>query len=184
MGPAFPPPNGTATSTLTGAANPGLSGGTTVNYTAINPNTTWSKVYWGISTAALPGAGLDNTLHTLSFVSFSGQVATWQGTTSWTNPDTGTTHTGVPVRMVITVTGLGASPWVTPSTLASLDPGPGTGMGAAVNDTPRTNFQANVQFLADIPTDGAGNFIPINNVRQGTGGTTRSSVTLAFYTAQ
>jgi hypothetical protein len=44
------------------------------------------------------------------------------------------------------------------------------------------DFTANVQFLADIPTDGSG-YIPLNTVPQGTGGNTLSSFTGAFYSA-
>jgi len=50
--------------------------------------------------------------NTLPFLSQSGAQAIWQGTTSWTNPDTGTLHTGVPIRMRINLSG-GIATWVT-----------------------------------------------------------------------
>jgi hypothetical protein len=164
--------------------SPGNSGGQTIAYTGITPTTTWSKVYWGVSTASgsTPQAGLDNALHPLTFQGFTSTTATWQGLTSWFNPDTSSTVTNVPIRMVITITS-GPVTFVQANTLPSLDPGPGTGMGAAVNNPTKANFNAKVEFFAD-PTK-TGTFIPINNVRQGGGGgSTRSSVTLAFYTAQ
>jgi hypothetical protein len=43
-----------------------------------------------------------------------------------------------------------------------------------------TNFTVNVIFEADIPTDGATGFIPINTIRVG-GGLSVSSFTGAFY---
>jgi len=168
--------------TFSGAASAGSSGGRTVNFTNFDPTTTWSKLYWGPSSSAKPTAGLDGTNHQLTFSGISGTTATWAGTTSWTNPDTGTVHTNVPIQLRITITGLIATPWVTSTGVAGLDPGPGTGIGAVVNNVGLDDFSANAQFLADIPTDGSGNFIPLNDVENG-GGLTRSSFTGGFYSA-
>jgi len=84
--------------------------------------------------------------------------------------------------MVVTITaGLGGTPWSLATSVSGLDPGPGAGIGAVVANFPTAvNFTANVQFLADIPTDVSG-FIPLNTVPQGTGGNTLSSYTGAFY---
>jgi hypothetical protein len=166
-----------------GAPSPGDSGGTNFSYTSFSPGT-WSKLYWGPSSAALPSAGLDGALHTLSFTGISGTKATWEGTSSWTNPGPGAAgpHT-VPIRMEITISGLGGTPWVLSTSVSMLDPGPGTGIGAVVPDFPSAvDFTGNVQLLADIPTDAFG-YIPLNGVAQGTGGNTRSSFTAAFYSA-
>jgi hypothetical protein len=85
--------------------------------------------------------------------------------------------------MVVTITGLGGAPWSLATSITGLDPGPGAGIGAVVADFPTAvDFTANVQFLADIPTDGSG-YIPLNTVPQGTGGNTLSSFTGAFYSA-
>jgi len=68
------------------------------------------------------------------------------------------------------------------NTFPGLNPGPGTGMGGAINVAPAgtaTNFTVNVKFEADI---GSG-FVPLNTVPQGTGGNTLSSFTGAFYWA-
>jgi hypothetical protein len=100
----------------------------------------------------------------------------WDGTTSWTNPDTGTLHTGVPVRMTATITAGGLS-FVSPPTGA---PG-GIGATVKVVDPAGTcsGYTVKVEFFADIPTDGSG-FIPINTVRTA-GGSAVSSFTGAFY---
>ena len=162
---------------FSGAASPGDSGGRTVSFTSFSNS--WSQLFWGPASNALPAAGLDNTLHVLAFSGISGTTATWAGTSNWTNPTTGLTHT-VPIQMRITVSGLGGSPWVLSTSVAELDPGPGTGIGAVVDDsTSLADFSANVQFLADIPTDGPG-FIALNSV-QNAGGQTLSSYTGAFY---
>jgi hypothetical protein len=166
---------------FSGAANPGQSGGRNAGFSSFAPPPTpWANVYWGPSSAAFPRAALDGSLDTLSFSGISGTIATWQGTTSWVNPETGTLHTGVPVRMQITITGLGAAPWSLSTSIAGLDPGPGTGIGAVVNNSALSNFTANVQFLADIPTDGSG-FVPLNSVLL-TAGQSMSSFVGAFYT--
>jgi len=172
---------GTVTFNIVGASA-GNAGGATVNFTAFSPSPSWSRLYWGPSSSALPTAGLDATQHALALSGISGTTATWAGTTSWTNPDTGTTHTNVPIQVRVTISGLSGTPWALSTGIPDLDPGPGTGIGAAVDDVSLTAFSANVQFLADIPTDGAGNFIAINSVRNG-GGKTLSSWTGAFYAA-
>jgi hypothetical protein len=167
----------------TGAASPGSSGGTNANYSAFSPGT-WGRLYYGPSSAALPRAALDGSLDALTFTGISGTTATWQGNTSWTNPGPGAAGPHVvPIRMVITITGLGGTPWVTSGSVPTLDPGIGTGIGAVVPNFPTAvDFTANIQFLADIPTDALG-YIPLNDVRQGTGGNTLSSFTGAYYSA-
>jgi hypothetical protein len=167
------------TSTPSGASA-GNPGGAGVAFTGFAPTTSWTELYWGPSSAALPGAGLDGSLHAMPFSGISGTTATWAGTTSWTNPSTGLTHTGVPIQMRITITGLGATPWVLSTSIPQLDPGVGTGIGAVVNNVALADFSFNTQFLADIPTDGMGNFIAINSVQNG-GNQTRSSYTGGFY---
>jgi hypothetical protein len=151
-----------------------------VNFTSFSPTTSWTQLFWGPSSSGLPTAGLDGSQHALPLSGISGTTATWAGTTSWTNPTTGTTHTGVPIRVSVTITGLGANPWALSTNIPQLDPGVGTGIGAVVSDAAGTPFSANTQFMADIPTDGAGNFIALNTVQNG-GGKTVSSFTGAFY---
>ena len=101
----------------------------------------------------------------------------------WTDPFDSTVYTNVPIELRIAITGLGATPWVLSTSVPGLDPGPGTGIGAVVdNSASWLDFSANTQFLADIPTDGSGNFIALNSV-QTTGGQTNSSFTGGFYAA-
>ena len=127
--------------------------------------------------------GLDGVSHSLTFSGIAGTTATWAGTTSWTNPDDSTLYTGVPIELRITISGLGGTPWVLSTSIPDLDPGPGTGIGAVVDDSASwLDFDVNTQFLADIPTDGSGNFIALNSVPQ-SGGGTLSSFTGSFYAA-
>jgi hypothetical protein len=180
-GPAFPPDGGTVGFSFSGAPSPGDPGGTTVSFTSFVPDTSWTQLYWGPSSGALPTAGLDGTPHSLTFSGISGTVATWAGTTSWTDPLDSTVYTGVPIELRVTITGLGATPWLVSTTISGLDPGPGTGIGAVADDSASAlDFDANTQFVADIPTDGSGNFIALNTV-QTAGGMTNSSFTGGFY---
>ena len=52
----------------------------------------------------MPTAALDSTPDAMTFTSFTSSSMQWNGTTTWTNPNTGTVHTGVPTRMIVTVT--------------------------------------------------------------------------------
>jgi hypothetical protein len=109
-----------------------------------------------------------------------GTVSTWAGTTGWTDTSTSTFYPSVPIELRITITGLGGTPWVLSTSIPELDPGVGTGIGAVVdNSASALDFTANVQFLADIPTDGIGNFIALNSVPAGGG--TNSSFAGGFY---
>jgi hypothetical protein len=180
-GPSFPPDGGTVSFAFSGSPSAGDSGGRTIEFTSFVPDTTWIELYWGPSSAALPTAGLDGVTHSLTFSGIGGTTATWAGTTSWTNPVDSVTHNGVPIEVRVTVTGLGATPWVASTSISGLDPGPGTGIGAVVdNSASFLDFDANVQFLADIPTDGSGNFIALNTV-QVSGSQANSSFTGGFY---
>jgi hypothetical protein len=181
-GPAFPPNGGTVSFAVSGAPSPGAPGGSTIEFTNFVPNTTWTELYWGPDSTALPTAGLDGSPHALTLSGIAGTIATWAGTTSWTNPVDSTVHPSVPIQLRITITGLGGTPWALSTSIAGLDPGPGTGIGAVVdNSASFLDFDANVQFLADVPTDGPG-FIALNTVQAG-GGLTNSSSTGAFYSA-
>lgn len=82
LGPAFPPPNGNVSFAFAG---------NTIEFTNFVPDTTWSELYWGPSSAALPTAGLDGSPHALTFSGIAGTTATWAGTTDWTDPMDSTT---------------------------------------------------------------------------------------------
>jgi PEP-CTERM motif len=181
LGPSFPPDGGSVNFAFSGGPSPNDAGGLSVAFTSfVLPGSTLA-LYWGPSSAFLPTAGLDGIAHSLTLSSISGTSATWAGTTDWTDPSDSTTYNGVPIEMVIDISLLGANPWVLSTSVTGLDPGAGTGIGAVVDDSAGADFTANVQFLADIPTDGAGNFIALNDVLTSPGGMTNSSFTGGFY---
>lgn len=181
QGPSFPPFGGNVDFNFIGGT-PGGVGGVDFSFTNFTPDTTWSELYWGPSSAALPTAGLDGLNNSLTFAGISGTTATWAGTTDWFDTGTATNYNNVPIELRITITGLGSDPWVLSTSVPGLDPGPGTGIGAvADNSTSFVDMTINSQFLADIPTDGPG-FIALNSVPNG-GGLTVSSFTGAFYAA-
>ena len=169
------PPNVDGTGTITfgvSGASAGDIDGQSVTFTCVD--TTWTKLYWGSSSGALPAAGLDGFLHTMTFTTFSSTVMWWAGTTDWKDPNTGIVHTGVPTLMTATITAGGLS-FVSPPTGA-----PG-GIGATVKVVDPagscSTFTVKVEFFADIPTDGSA-FIPLNTVP---GPGLRSSFSGAFY---
>jgi len=178
-GPSFPPDGGTVDFAFTGAPSPGDAGGSNIEFTNFVQTTGWIELYWGPSSASLPTAGLDGAAHALTLSGISGTTATWAGTTDWTDPDTSIAYSNVPIELRIDISLLGANPWLLSTSVTDLDPGPGTGIGAVVDNSAGLDFTANTQFLADIPTDGAGNFIALNSVE--TLGQTSSSFTGAFY---
>lgn len=164
LGPAFPPVG--ETMTFSGSGAQGDVGGRTWTFGAPSNVTGWTDLYWGPSSLSLPQAALDGSLDPLSLAGISGDTATWTGTTSWDNPDTlAVSYAPVPVELRIQIGGLGANPWLLATSVAGLDPGPGAGIGAVV-ETFGSGFTANIRFLADLPTDGIGNFIAMNAVEQ------------------
>jgi hypothetical protein len=164
--------------------NPAGPGGTDVALFNFNP-TAWTALYWGPSGQNVPAASLDGSSHVLStFLGISGvgdTVATWEGTSSWTNPGDMVVHT-VPIHFTLTIVAGGLS--FQPSTgIPGLDPGPGTGIDVVVDVAPSgtaTNFTTNWAFTADIPTDASG-FIPLSDVPTTGGGLTMNSFGGGFY---
>lgn len=180
VGPTPDPTGGTVT--LLSSGDAGASGGATLAYSDFLQTTGWQALYYGVASDALPAAGLSGTTSALTFVSAIGQVATWQGTTTWTDPNDSTTYNDVPTQFLMTITGLGSDPWILSTSVPGLDPGPGSGTSVVIHNTDGFDFTANVQFLADIPTDASG-FIPINTVPQGPpGGQTVTTWGIGFYT--
>jgi len=183
-GPAFPPVGGDVQFSFTGnAAN---AGGADVSLFDFSP-TTWTALYWGPGGQNVPAAGLDGQNHVLStFLGISGgdTVATWEGTSPWTNPGDMVVH-DVPIRFTLTIAAGGLS--FEPSTgVPDLDPGPGTGIDVVIDVAPAgtaTNFTTNWAFTADIPTDASG-FIPLADVPQVGGGGLTSSFGGGFYSQQ
>jgi len=141
IGPTYPAPGGNSFSSSGSQIS---AAGATRSYGSFNTSA-FSTLYWGSDSSSLPGAGLDGTAHTLSFSSTSGTTATWLGTTSWFNHNTNTNNTNVSVEMLIDIGGLGATPWVTASSL-----GLNSNLGALVDLSSGQNFTANVKFLANV----------------------------------
>ncbi len=151
VGPTYPTVSQYA---VTSGADMGNAGGITYTYSSLSPN-----LYWGPDSTSLPQAGLDNVYHQLSFAGISGAVATWTGSTSWYDPTNNITYPSVPLTLQITVTGLGANPWVTFTSANGSDP---AGVGAIVSDPLGTDFSANL-YLYATTVNGAQ---PLNNVQQ------------------
>jgi len=180
-GPAFPPVGGSVNFGFTGnAPNPG---GANVSLFDFSP-TSWTALYWGPFDQNLPSASLDGSPHVLSTflgITGGGTIATWEGTSSWTNPGDMSIHI-VPIRFTLTITAGGLT--FEPSTgVPGLDPGPGTGIDVVIDVAPggtATNFTTNWAFTADVPTDGPG-FIPLSSVPTTGGGLTLSSFGGGFY---
>jgi len=181
-GPAFPPVGGSVQFSFSGAAR--NAGGADVNLFDFVPDT-WTALYWGPSSSSVPAAGLDGSSHILStFLGISGandEVATWEGTSSWTNPGDMMVYV-VPIRFTLTIATPGLS--FEPSTgVPGLDPGPGTGIDVVIDlvaGGPAPDFTTNWAFTADIPTDMSG-FIPLGSVPTTGGGLTNDSFGGGFY---
>jgi hypothetical protein len=183
-GPNFPPTGGNVQINFTGNAL--AAGGSQLSFFNFTP-TTWTALYWGSRPAPdNPTAGLDGSQHNLPFVGITGggTIATWQGTTPWTNPSDMTVHI-VPIQLTITlVTPPSGVTWVDSTTVAGLDPGAGTGIGAVVNVAPSgtaQDFTPQFEFKADVPTDDPTGFIPLGDVPTTGGGLTVSSFNGGFY---
>ena len=183
-GPDFPPTGGNVEYNFNG--NPNNAGGSQLSFFNFSP-TTWTALYWGSWTApSNPTAGLDGSQHNLAFVGISGggTVATWQGTSPWTNPGDMMLYM-VPIQLTITlVTPPAGVVWVDSTTVTGLDPGAGTGIGVAVNVAPSgtaQSFTAQFEFKADVPTDDPTGFIPLGSVPTTGGGLTVSSFSGGFY---
>lgn len=154
IGPVYPPPGGVTFSSSGGSA--GNAGGVNFNFSSFSPGS-FSELYWGASSSNLPSAGLDGILHAMNFISFSGTQATWETTSNWYNPSTFLT-TSETIRLTITISGLGATPWVSANAPAVGLP---AALGAVVDDSLGSNFVANIAFT--VPTEGG---LALNSLQQ------------------
>ena len=161
------------------------AGGADLSFFSFSP-TTWTALYWGSSSASLPAAGLDGSLHALSFGGISGSntIVTWQGTSPWTDPSDQSVHV-VPIQLTITlVTPPSGVVWVDSTSITGLDPGAGTGIGAVVDAAPggtAQGFTVKFEYKADIPTDDPTGFVPLGTVPQTGGGLTQTSFSGGYY---
>ena len=163
---------GTITTTFGGAASAGDAGGRDITFNCVDPS--WTKLYWGVSSAALPAAGLDASLHGLTYVVASATQMQWDAISPWTNPDTGVTAPNAQVRLIATITAGSA-------TFALPPPGapPSTNVLVKVVDPAGTcsSFTMKIEMFGNA---GAG-FVPLNTIKQSPSNRTRSSFTGAFY---
>src|SRR5262249_17324167 len=127
-GPSFPPDGGNVSYSFTpntpGAVN--QAGGVDVALFTFSP-TTWTARYWGPYSGSLPAAGLDGQNHVMGTFAISGggTIATWDGTTSWTDPSDMTVYNNVPIRFTLTMVSGGLT-FVSSTSIIGLDPGVGT----------------------------------------------------------
>lgn len=181
LGPSYPPDGGSV-SVAFGGALPGDPAGRDLIFSGFSLSPAAIDTYWGPNSSYPITASLDGSPDVLSFDSITGTTARWSGTTSWTNPDTSTSYPSVEIELLITVTGLGAAPWILSSSVTGLDPGPGTGIGAVVDTLDGTDFTANLRFRAKHPTTSAWTAINVFEQPPSPPGLTTSSFGGAFYT--
>lgn len=177
IGPAYPAPGGNSFS-AGGAPSAGDAGGRIFSYSSFD-NSAFSALYWGPNSGILPSAALDGTLDPMSLSSVSGTQAIWEGSTIWTNPTT-LVVTGAATRLRITISGLGATPWVSFAGVNGTDP---TGVGVVADNSAGVNYSATIEFLANT---GSG-WVPINTILQPPGGCggpcTKTNFAGAFYSS-
>ncbi|MCC6642885.1 MAG: PEP-CTERM sorting domain-containing protein [Deltaproteobacteria bacterium] len=181
LGPSFPPDGGSVIVAF-GGMLPGDPAGRDVIFTGFSLSPAAIDTYWGPGAASWITASLDGSPDALSFDSIGGTTARWLGTTSWTDPDTSTTYSSVAIELRITVTGLGATPWIFSTSVTGLDPGAGTGVGAVVDTLDGTDFTANLRFRALHPVTSAWTAINLFEQPIGSPGLTTSSFGGAFFT--
>ncbi len=167
-GPDYPAPGGNSYSS---SGSPGDPGGVTANYSAFDVSGL-TGLWQGLWDTTTPTAGLDGSAHLLTFSSVSGSTGTWTGTTSWTDPDTSTFYSSIPLKMDISITA-GTPTWSTLPIAGYTFPA----IGAVIDNSAGGDYSINIQFSADT----GGGFVPLNTVRQASGGDTNSSISLGFY---
>ncbi len=169
-GPEYPAPGGNS---FSGSGVPGDSGGWDLNYSGFNIPVYDTGFWQGLWDPTSAAAGLDGTAHTLTFTGLSvgNTVATWEGTTGWTAPDT-TYYPSIPVRLDVSVTAGGLS-WSTLPLAGYTFPA----IGAVIDNLGGVNYSLNASITADV---GSG-YVPLNSISQPTGGLTQSSVSFGFY---
>lgn len=175
IGAVWPAPGG-STWVNTGGVS-GASALATWDYSGFN-SSAFSSLYYGLDqvTYGPLAATIDGApLIALSFDSVSGTTATWSTSAPYTSASgSGDPPSGnYPIEFRMTVTGLGASPWVDATTL-----GLPANVGAVADNSSGQDFTVNFEFVADL---GSG-FIPLNSV-PGPGGHVGSSFADGFYYA-
>ena len=176
VGPVDPPPGGYTFTNIGGVS--GTEGLAVWGHTGFT-SSAFADLYYGLdqSTYGTLGAGLAGSLLPFNYVGASGQTATFTLISPYISPGgTGDPPSGnYPVRLEMTVTGLGATPWVDAVSL-----GLPADVGAVVQNTAGLDFTLSWQMQADM---GSG-YIPLNGpggVPQNGGGTVSSFATGFYY---
>ena len=152
-GPKYPAPGNNGFSSS--GTSSGSAGGKTFSYSTFDTSA-FDDLYWGPDENSLPAAGLDGTLHTMTYVSTSGTTSYWDTMSSYTNPATNVTSTQT-IWLAIDITGLGSSPWISATSI-----GLPSSVGVVVDDSTGSNFSANLLFTVGASPGGT----PINNLQQ------------------
>ncbi|QDU53963.1 hypothetical protein [Aeoliella mucimassa] len=178
QGPTYPAPGG---NNWSGNGISGTEGTAVWNYSNFDTNS-FSDLYFGLNQLDYGdnGAGLDGSVAPFTFSSASGQTATWTANTTWYN-DVTNVPTAATTRLVMTVSGLGANPWITDLASIGLDTGFGD-LGAVVDNSSGSDFSLSWSIEANI---GSG-WQPLNGpsgVPQSSShsGYNRSSFATGFY---
>ncbi|NNE29631.1 MAG: HYR domain-containing protein, partial [Saprospiraceae bacterium] len=156
----YPPPGGVDFSSSGGSA--GDAGGVTFSYANFDPSA-YATLFWGPATFDAVQAGLSGVLSPMTFDNISGSVATWLGSSTWTNPTTGTVST-IPICFSLTLT---TGSWT-----------PDPTVGALFEIVGGADFSVTLEFLADL---GSGCDTPLNEVQQASAGLTVSSFSGGFF---
>lgn len=179
MGPDFPPPGGVNWSS---SGVNGTEGTAIWNYSGLDV-TGLDSLYFGLNQVGYGpvGVGLDGLVAPFVFGSVSGQTAVWNGSTTYFD---GTSNPPADTRLTMTVTGLGATPWVTDLASIGLDDTGTFGiLGAVVDVSSGSDFVLTWKIEAKI---GNGGFQPVNGssgIQQfpGHDGDTRTNFATGFY---
>ena len=181
IGPSYPAPGGT-TFASTGAVASGADGVAVWEYSGFDTGA-FDTLYFGLNQAdhGALGAGLDSSVHPITFSSVSGTTATWGVTTPYTSPGgPGNLAAGsysIPLELRMTITGLGPAPWVDALTLGITD----ANVGVVADNSAGADFTLNWEIVAFL-SPALGGWVPINSVAQGPpGGQTQSSFATGFY---
>lgn len=175
QGPTYPAPGGNS---FSGNGVSGANGTAIWNYSGFDTNG-FDSLYFGLNQTdhGALGAGLDGVANPFSLHAISGNTAEWRANTSWF-VSTGGPHVPATTRLVMTVTGLGATPWITDLASIGLDTGFGN-LGAVVDNSSGLDFTLAWKVEANT---GSG-WQAINSVPQHAShnGYTRTSFATGFY---
>jgi len=150
VGPVYPAPGGNNFSSS--GTDAGDAGGVNWSYSGFNTGA-FTQLYWGPSSGDAVQAGLDGSLHNLTFAGYNSSTqAEWSA--SPLSDGFGNPHS---VEFLLTIES-GPVSFVDPTSV-----GLSSSLGALINDSSGASYTVNLQFLADGIT-------PINALEQPPGG--------------